>query len=180
MTISDQILHPGGVEMMKAPLPAGLSDTPETRQALQLLVSAPSPVVSEPATPSVPATVVVEEPAQTTTGAVIDTCTDAASSAWDLTKCAGRLLNGVRTLLFFAVTGALAFGAKLGDVDISGFISRLTGANVDSSDIVVFMSLSGIVLRWLTTTEVFARWKTAAKGAIQSDSSSNVDDPDSQ
>lgn len=232
MAISEQVLHPGVVEAIKAPLPFGIPDTPDNRAALAAALAEPAPVALpvampapeiapvlslEPTPPLVaaaptPAPVIatVDEaiearmeaarlepapapvaaaaptppvtdaatPAGTATDAVVEACTAAASTTWNWTKCAGRVLNGLRTLLFFGVMGGTAILAKLEAFDLSGLVSRVSGKQIAAEDIMLFMSAAGIVLRFVTNTPVFERWRKAAQGDKQEDASTGLDDGD--
>lgn len=183
MAISEQVLHPGGVVDAAPVVVVPAPEPPETPKTIDEAIEArmdearatpaPAPVVV--LAPAVPDTTPDE---QTTTGAVVDACTSAASTTWNWAKCAGRVLNGMRTLLFFGVTGGLALLAKVQDFDLSGIVSRVSGKQIAAEDVMLFMSTAGVVLRFVTSTPVFERWRKSAQGAKQDDASTGVDDGD--
>lgn len=103
-------------------------------------------------------------------------------SSWNAARCVGRLVQGARTFLFFGVTGIMALSATLQGFDIASFISRWTNIAVSSEDVMVFMAVGGLVLRFITTTPAFTRWQKAAQGGNDGVSagvgSGSVDEPE--
>lgn len=94
--------------------------------------------------------------------------------------CVGRIIKGVRTLLFFTVTGASALFASVEGIDLSGVASKLTGLNVQYSDLILGMSIAGFGLRLITDSSVFKKWSKAARGDGVSPGvgSGDVDEPE--
>lgn len=78
--------------------------------------------------------------------------------------CVGRVIKGVRTLAFFSVTGASALFASIEGIDLSGVASKLTGLDVQYSDLILGMSVAGFGLRLITSSSVFKQWRSAARG----------------
>lgn len=147
--------------------------------------------VKKPAlVPTVIASVLAAEPAASTNRCL-------AFRTWEKTQCAalttfwstwnaatwvGRILKGVRTILFFTVTGGSALFASLQDIDLSGFLSKLTGVEIQSADLVLFMSAAGLGLRFITNSSAFKRWRTAARGDGEAPGigSGDVDEPEAR
>lgn len=117
-----------------------------------------------------------------------------AIRAWNKARCAGvttfwstlnaaawfgRIIKGVRTLLFFTVTGASALFASIEGIDISGVASKLTGLDIQPSDLIFGMSLAGFGLRLITDSSVFKKWSAAARGdgVAAGTGSGDVDEP---
>lgn len=93
---------------------------------------------------------------------------------------AAKAIKGVRTLLFFTVTGAGALIASIEGIDLSGYMSRLTGWELQSADVVLIMSAAGFGLRLITDSSAFQRWKKAARGdgVAPGVGSGDVDEPE--
>lgn len=101
-------------------------------------------------------------------------------STWNLAGCAARALKGLRTLLFFGVTGAGTLYSSIEGIDLSGVASKLTGLHLEYTDLMLGMSIVGIGLRLLTDSSAFKRWRAAARGDGVSPGvgSGDVDEPE--
>ncbi len=109
-------------------------------------------------------------------GALATAAMATVKAPFTLASWANRVLTSTRTLLFFAVTATLGVLDSLGTVDISGLVADLFGTTrIKPGDVMLLMSVTGALLRLVTTTPVFARWRAAARGGGGSDS--RVDDP---
>jgi hypothetical protein len=84
--------------------------------------------------------------------------------AWTATWNFAKALKGIRTLLFFTVTGGLGLLDAFNGIDLTGLAQRYLGANVKVGDIMTFLSIAGILLRFVSNTPIFARWRAAATG----------------
>ena len=75
-------------------------------------------------------------------------------------RCTWRALEGLKTVLFFAVSGALAFADKLGAIDITPLLELVLpeGSKVSVSQVVILLSMAGIVLRFVTAGPMFKDW----------------------
>ena len=94
------------------------------------------------------------------------------STTWDYAACASlvaaravsvfwRVLNGFKTIFFFGLTGILTMLEAFAGVDVSGFVVRLlpAGWNLSMSDVVVLISIAGILLRLVSNGPAFSRWR---------------------
>ena len=97
----------------------------------------------------------------------------AAISSWTFAKCMANAIRGVRTLLFFGVTGCLALASELNAIDISPLVQFFLpeGTTVTVGQAITLMSVAGICLRLITKTPAFWRWQGGASPSGQ------VDDP---
>jgi hypothetical protein len=164
MTISEQILHPNGVE----PVPAPVAPQPAPLAPEPVQVVAAAPVQVPAAEPPLTAISLLPLPEALPEEDVTFGCLvlRAGSCGWRAAKAALAALNSLRTLLFFGVSGALLLLAKFTDTNVATFISKALGGEISPEDLMLFMSVAGVVLRFITTTPVFERWRKSAKGGI--------------
>lgn len=101
-------------------------------------------------------------------------------STWGCAACAARALKGVRTLLFFTVTAAGALFSSIEGIDLSGIASKLTGLKIEYTDLLLGISVIGFLLRLVTDSSAFKRWKKAARGDGEAPGigSGDVDEPE--
>lgn len=95
-------------------------------------------------------------------------------------KCAWRFLNGIKTLLFFGVSLALALAQELNGIDVTPFVQMILpeGSHVSMAQAITLMSVAGLGLRLVTNTPAFVRW-TKNKFGGASDSAVDVPDEES-
>jgi hypothetical protein len=93
--------------------------------------------------------------------------------------CAYRVLNGLKTILFFVLSGGLALATELQAIDLTPYVEMLlpAGAHVSGAQVITLLSLAGIGLRLITTTPIFVRWSNSFRG-VGGASDSKVDDPE--
>lgn len=86
-----------------------------------------------------------------------------------------ELLAGLKTLLVFSVTGALALLQEFNAIDLTPLVSAVLPANakLDVAGVITLMSVLGILLRLVTKSAIFRKAKDAAAGATDS----KVDEP---
>lgn len=107
------------------------------------------------------------------------TSVTAAVTMKNFVACASRTVyrsvEGLKTLLVFAVTGGLALVSEFNGIDLTPLVSAVlpAGAHLDVAQVITLMSVLGILLRLLTSTPVFRRAAKSVGGAADS----NVDTP---
>lgn len=103
-------------------------------------------------------------------------------STWNLASWGASALKGLRTFLFFGVSGAGALYSSIEGIDVSGVASKLTGLEINSGDLLLGMSIVGFGLRMLTDSSAFKRWSKAARGDGEAPGvgSGDVDEPENQ
>jgi hypothetical protein len=168
VTAGEQVTLDRQLAEKLAHMPGSVAPIDRIAAARAALIAAGLPTDVIDGTPPVLIGPGVVSRAATATGA-------AATSTWHWSAWIVGLVKSVRTLLFFSVGTALGILDSLKTIDLTGFISHLTGKDISSGDLVAAMSIAGILLRLITNGPAFARWKRAAQGGGGSDS--KVDDP---
>lgn len=119
--------------------------------------------------PPVPAGPGIVSRAATATVAVV-------KAPFHFTAWLNGAVTGIRALLFFGVTGGIGLLDSLNGIDLSSLLETyLGGTKVKPGDIMVLMAVAGALLRLITRTPVFVRWRSAAHAGGASDS--KVDEP---
>lgn len=101
---------------------------------------------------------------------------EATFKAGRAAKCLYRMLDGIKALLVFGVTGGLALVQSLDMYDLTPYLEMILpeGSHVSASQAIVLMSVTGIGLRLITKTPVFTKWIGQKIGG---GSDSTVDEP---
>lgn len=82
------------------------------------------------------------------------------------TKFAGKVLgdtwkvvSGMKTVLFFGLAAAAGLADTLGAVDLTPYVQMFlpAGAKLTSSQVVLLMSLAGLILRSMTKSPMFTK-----------------------
>lgn len=103
------------------------------------------------------------------------------SLSGNATACAYRtamdVVRGVRTFLFFGVTGVIALADATGAIDVTPLMERFLPESVTgltTAQLTLLMSVAGLWLRMVTKTPTFGRWRSSARGG------SGVDSPEEE
>ena len=90
-------------------------------------------------------------------------------------RTAYRSVEGLKTLLVFALTGGLALVSEFNGIDLTPLVQMFlpAGAHLDVAQVITLMSVLGILLRLVTSTPVFRKAAKTVGGAADS----NVDTP---
>lgn len=136
------------------------------------LIDAGLPTTVIDGVPPVGPGIVTKAATATASGAVA-----VAKGGWNLTKAAGRVTIGLKTLAVATVTALIGLADSLQGIDIVGTASKYLHVTVAPGDIMVVLSAIFALLRLVSTTSVFQSWrKVSPLGAGGSDSL--VDDPE--
>lgn len=101
---------------------------------------------------------------------------EAVAKTYSGMKLVYGLLDGLKTLLVFSVTGALALMQEFEAIDLTPLISKFIpdGAHLDVATVITLMSVLGILLRIITKSPLFRRASAAVDGGA---TDSKVDTP---
>lgn len=166
-TASPAALDPVEASLNKAALAAVPVDKMAAARAALIAAGLPTDVVD--GIPPVPAGPGIVSRATNATVAVV-------KAPFRFTAWLNGAVTGIRALLFFGVTGGIGLLDSLNGIDLSSLLETyLGGTKVKPGDIMVLMAVAGALLRLITRTPVFVRWRSAAHAGGASDS--KVDEP---
>lgn len=178
MTDTPTAAAPAAATPVAAAVVAAAKPSPEEEiAALHARFDSLDALIREKLTTAAPAAPVVAEASGPCAAA------RAAYATWRATKttgraiaCAYRVLDGLKTIIFFVVSGGLAVATELQAIDLTPYASMILpeGAHVSASQLITLLSLAGIGLRLVTKTPAFVRWTKAHTGG---GSDSAVDEP---
>lgn len=81
--------------------------------------------------------------------------------SWDWAKFAGRVVGAFRTFFFFGIAGLLGIGEMFSMVDLSSLLYMFLpeGGKITVGGVLAILSICGIVLRAVTSTPAFQKWR---------------------